>query len=184
MFLWFAGLTTAQQVYAGIAVLCNILLLLQVLCLLFGSAVQRKKRIPSCSILAMLTIGGWSGLLFFELGRSPYISIPLSVMFGVGAFFLASYLVRCVDNAQEIVFISPADVVGMQGVVFLSVPDRCKGEGKVLFAIADDSVELAAVTTADHPICSGTKVTATAIDAQGRLVVRDAHAPQKNEQKL
>ena len=171
MFLWFAGLSTPQLVYAAIAVPCNILLLLQVLFLLLGGTVKKRKQIPSCSILALLTVGGWSGLLFLELLFPLYVSIPLSVIAGTGAFFLAKHLVRCVDTAGETISLVPTDVVGMQGVVFLTVPSHCKGEGKVLFLLAEGSVELAAVTTEEHPIRTGTRVTATTIDPQGRLVV-------------
>lgn len=173
MFRWFAELSIAPRIYACIAVPCSILLVLQVLLVLFCRSpyAQEKKRAIICNSLAMLTLGGWCGLLCLELGLPLYASIPLSVVVGVGAYFLSAYFVQCVLAEQVCTSLAYADMIGKQGQVFLSLPDRCKGEGKVLFATAEGGIELAAVTTEDLPIRTGAQVIAVAVDALDRLVV-------------
>ena len=183
MFLWFASLTTVQQVYAAIAVPATVCLVLQTLLLLFGigsvpptaedGAVQELERFSLHSVLAMLTLGAWSGLLLSELGVSLYVTVPISVLVGVGGLLFAAHLMGRIKGQREDEALSLAQVIGMEGVVFLPVPDYGKGEGKVLFRAEEGVLELAAVTEDRRTLQTGASVIATAIDPWGRLVVTE-----------
>ncbi len=123
-------------------------------------------------IVAMLCIGGWSGIVFIDAGLSNLLSIILAVVLGISALFGMAFLMRFLTRLQSSGNIIVENAVGKIGKVYLTIPSQMKGSGKINITIQDTYTEFDAVTFDLSEIKTGETVYVESVDEVGRLIVR------------
>ena len=113
-------------------------------------------------IVAMLCIGGWSGIVFVDIGMTPVLAIVLAVVLGVAALFGMAFLMRALTRFQSSGNIVVENAVGKIGKVYLTIN----------ITVQDTYTEFEAVTADVSAIKTGETVYVESVDEVGRLVVR------------
>jgi len=113
---------------------------------------------------------GWSGVLLFE--RFDNKTVLVFIAFVVGAAFVALFffLIRQILKLSEDNTFKIENTIGKTASVYLTIPERKSGKGKVQVSVNGTTHELDAVTENDT-IPSGTVVRVKAIESGSLLIV-------------
>lgn len=191
---WWNGLDLTEQIFALIAIPSTLVLLIQTILMLFGigDGVDTDldldgDGIPDMDvspddfgslhvfsirgIAGMLCIGGWSGLVMHQAGWSLWLTVLLSVVFGVITLLLLGYVMYGVSRLQSSGNVDIKTAVGKTGTVYIPIPAGRSGQGKVNVTLNETFMELEAVTQADRRLRTGETVRVTGTDDRGVLIV-------------
>jgi membrane protein implicated in regulation of membrane protease activity len=122
-------------------------------------------------IVAMLCVGGWSGIALLDTTLPPVVAVIIAVLLGVAALIGMAYLLRALMKLQASGNIMVESAIGKIGKVYLTVPAERKGSGKIHITVQETYTEFEAVTDDVEPIKTGESVEITAVDESGRLIV-------------
>ncbi len=124
------------------------------------------------SILAFFAIGSWVVFTFCSIDNMPdWAATLIGIAIGVGAAFLVAFLMKSIEKMQSSGNIEIKNTVGSSAEVYLTVPAKRGGNGKVNVYVQERLVEFEAVTDNDEPIKTGTKVRVTGTVDEGTVVV-------------
>ncbi len=193
MFEWFESLTELQRIFAYIAVPSTVVLLLQTVLLFFGigDGGVDGADVPELDvtelpdggdadgltvfsirgIVAMLCVGGWSGIALLDTSMNKILAIVIAVLLGITALVSMAFLMRTLTKLQSSGNIEIVNAVGKTGTVYLTIPAEMKGSGKINITVQDTYTEFDAITSDSEPIKTGQTVTVVAVDEVGRLIV-------------
>ena len=122
-------------------------------------------------IVAMLCIGGWSGLVMLEAGLPEILSVLLAVNFGVLTLFGLAYLMKFAMKLQSSGNIDLGNAIGKTGRVYIPIPPSTSGSGKINITIQDKFIEVDAMTTSERKLATGEAVRVVSTDETGLLIV-------------
>lgn len=113
---------------------------------------------------------GWTGISFYDVFENKTLLILIALIVGIGfvaMFFLIISQIRKLaeDNTFKI-----KDTLGKTGEVYLTIPGKKSGIGKVQISIKGSFKELRAITESES-LKSGTLVKIKSIDSDNILVV-------------
>lgn len=187
MIAWWNELETVQQVFALIAIPSTLVMLIQTVMLLIGfggsdADVDGDEAFEAGAegdgfilfsvrgIVSMLTVMGWSAVALLET-LTPWLAITIAVVLGVATLFGMAYLMRAVSKLQASGNIDVENAVGKVAKVYIPIPPKGKGSGKVTMTLQETYSELTAITTAEARLETGSYVRVVAVDGTGILVV-------------
>jgi len=192
MIQWWNGLDIFARVYAFIAIPSTLVLIVQSVMLLFGLGGEEDgidltgndmvdtpgggggdglALFSIRGIMAMLCVGGWSGLALYASGVNRPLTILLSAICGLAALFALAYLMRAAMKLQSSGNINLSSAIGKTGRVYIPIPPHTKGSGKINITLQERYLEVEAVTTADRKLATGETVRVVSTDGTGTLVV-------------
>ena len=124
-------------------------------------------------IVSMLSIMGWSGLIFLdaEMGLPTAVGVAISVALGLITLFLVALAMRGISRLQSSGNLDLRNAVGKVGQVYLTVPADGTSAGKVNLTVQEQFKEFSAITTAKEPLKTGQYVRVVAVSESGVLVV-------------
>ena len=122
-------------------------------------------------IIAFLVVFGWVGFVMTEAGVKLFISIPVAFVCGFAMMLLLALLMNAVMKLRNEGNLDNRNALGVAGKVYLTIPAKRQGEGKVNIMLQGSYVEREAVTDADEDIPTGSEVVVTGISGQTTLVV-------------
>ncbi|MBQ3527488.1 MAG: NfeD family protein [Clostridia bacterium] len=122
-------------------------------------------------IIAFLVVFGWVGFVMTEAGVKLFISIPVAFVCGFAMMLLLAFLMNAVMKLRNEGNLDNRNALGVAGKVYLTIPAKRQGEGKVNIMLQGSYVERDAVTDADEDIPTGSEVVVTGISGQTTLVV-------------
>ena len=99
------------------------------------------------SVMAFIMGTGWMGLacrIDWGLGRVP--AVLLSVGFGVAMMFLASGLMYMTRRLNRTIRYDPRTAIGRTGRVYMTIPGKGQGSGKVQVSVSGRLMTLNAIT--------------------------------------
>lgn len=163
---WFTDFTALEWAYFIIACIGTVLLLVQVILMIVGAGdggpdfdtdTDADGALDSHTdtglslfsvkgLTAFFAIGGWTGLVMLTSRVSAAISIPVSVVAGIAAYFIVWFAVRMMLKLQEDGTADYGSAVGKQATVYVSVPPARSGRGKVTLVLQGRYTEADAVT--------------------------------------
>ena len=200
MIAWFEALSSLQKVFAYIAIPATLILILQSVLLIFGigdddtdmdfsldndstDAFEGDGLAPFSirGIVAMLCIGGWSGMALLGTGMNPILAILLAVAAGVAALFGMAYLMKMFSHLQSSGNLKVENAIGKTAQVYIPIPPSMTGSGKVTLTVQDKYSELSAVTDETETLRTGETVRVVATDETGMLVVERIKAVKPAE---
>lgn len=123
-------------------------------------------------IVAFLTLFGWSGLLFCQMDIHWLLALFLAVQIGIIGMVAVAFILREALRLQSDGTLDIRNALGQAGAVYLTVPARRTGLGKVNVLVQEQMREFEAVTEEEDPIPTGADVFVIGITQGDTLIVR------------
>ncbi len=198
MFAWWDSLTGLQQGFALVAIPATLVLVIQTVLLFFGigdgdgdvdtdvdvdvdtdgvdiseaaSGDDGLTLFTVRGIVAMFSVGGWAGVVFVDLGLNPALAILLAVICGVAALFGIAYLMKAVLKLQSNGNIQLGYAIGKTGEVYIPIPPKGEGRGKITINVQDRLIEIDAISGGENAFKTGEAVRVVSVDESGLVVV-------------
>lgn len=192
MFTWLESLPVLQLIFAFIAIPSTLVLVVQTVLLLIGmggadadtdfdpdgidigEAGDGDGGLALFSvrgIVAMLCIAGWSGIVFVDLSLPDPVAIFLASVCGAAALVGMAYLMKAVTKLQSSGNIQLGAAVGKIGEVYIPIPARGEGRGKISITVQERLIEIDAISSGDETLKTGDTVRVVATDESGLVVV-------------
>ena len=172
----------AQKIYFCVGLGASIFLVLQIITLLFGIGETGEAEVDLSGdgeadatvdladgfnlftlrgMVAFFAIGGWTGLALSDI--SIWVSIAGALVAGSLALVAMAFLMRAIMQLRSSGNIDNAKAVGKIADVYLTIPAKGNGMGKINLTLEERFVELNAIQEGNSPITTGAKVKVTAI---------------------
>jgi membrane protein implicated in regulation of membrane protease activity len=187
MIEWWNGLGLAQQIFALVGVGSTVILVIQMAMLLFGLGDDSDADIDDIDgdvgdgdglalftvkgIVAMLSITGWTGVIFLGTEMPTALSYILAFLCGFAALVLMAYAMKAVAKLQSSGNIDIGNAVGKVGQVYIPIKPCGGSAGKVNITVQGQYSEFSAITTSNKTLATGSYVRVVAVDESGTLVV-------------
>jgi hypothetical protein len=114
------------------------------------------------ALVAFAGLFGLTGLALIDSGWSSAARVGAAFAAGLGGMFLVALLMRSLRRLTVSGSLDLANAVGLSGSVYLRVPGRGQGPGKVTLEIQGRSMQVEAVT--DGPeIPTGARITVVSV---------------------
>ena len=193
MIAWWNNMDLIGQIFALIAIPATLVLLIQTIMVLFGGGDDMDDGIDLTGdgeidtpgngggdgmalfslrgLMAMASVGGWSGLVMYEAGINPVVAILLACAFGFMALVGIAYIMKLSAKLQSSGNLNLGYAIGKVGTVYIPIPPSMSGSGKVNLTIQERFIEVDALTTTDRKLATGESVLVVSTDETGMLVV-------------
>ena len=112
------------------------------------------------SIIAFFTFFGWTGVYLLSQGRSVGFSVIIGLLAGSASMFVVAYMIYQFARMEKSGTVNVYDALDSTGEVYLSIPQRLEGKGKI-HIVVDGSLHEFDAETNGAPIPTG---------SQGRVV--------------
>lgn len=188
MFDWLKSLSGLEIAYFIIACIGTVALLIQIVMMLIGAGGEADADFDTDTdgdgsldthtdtgvslftvkgLTAFFAIGGWTGMLMLSYNVGVAITVPVSVVAGLAAYFIVWALIRLVLKLQEDGTLNYASAIGQTATVYVSIPASRTGRGKITLVLQGRYTELDAVTdeTERIPVDCAVEITERAGDA-------------------
>ncbi len=127
------------------------------------------------ALTAFATFFSWTGVLLTGEGRSVWEIIPYSIISGLIAMALVVFLLKKFSDFTESGTADLLDLIFEKGDVYIPIPPKQLGSGKIHVTLNKSLRELSAVTQDDQPIKTGEKVRVLEILPENVLLVEKAN---------
>lgn len=122
-------------------------------------------------IIAFFSIFGWTGLLFMKGGLPVWAASILAFICGFLGMFLMGLALWGMQKIQSDGTLNIKFALGKTGEVYIPIPGKREGSGKVMVEVQDQLQEFEAVSDDEEKIPTGTHVTVIGITKGTTLIV-------------
>jgi hypothetical protein len=187
---WWGELTTLESVYWAVAIPASGILVILMILTFFGGEIDADVADADLEVegdpgigfqffslknlVGFFTIFGWVGLGMIEVGYSTFATLAVSSFCGLvmmtmmaAVFFL---LMRLAENGT----LNMKNAIGKHGEIYLIVPAKRGGMGKVQITIQGGLRELSAMTDDENDLPTNSIITVVAIIDEHILLVTKA----------
>ncbi len=172
----------AQKIYFCVGLGASVFLVLQIITLLFGIGETGETEIDLSGdgeadatvdladgfhlftlrgLVAFFAIGGWTGLALADI--STGLSIAGALLSGTLALVAMAFIMRAIMQLRSSGNIDNSKAIGKIADVYLTIPAKGNGAGKINLTLEERFVEINAIQEGSEPISTGAKVKVTAI---------------------
>lgn len=169
-----------ETAYLICATLGGTILLVQTLMLVFGGSADSTdadhmevhdahasgegflKMLSLKTLVAFVTFFGLAGLASQRAGMSPGPALVIGAGAGLIALWVVAWLMALLVQLHAQGNVQLENAVGKEGVVYLRIPARATGPGKVTVEVQNRTLEYDAITRGDE-IPTGARVRITAL---------------------
>ncbi|MCM1298689.1 MAG: NfeD family protein [Firmicutes bacterium] len=123
------------------------------------------------SVIAFLTIFSWSGITALSNGMVPWGALLLAAALGFGAMFLVAKIIQWSSKLAQNGTFNVKNLLGESGTVYIPIPSKGSGTGKINISCGERFMEFDAVTEEQETLKTGTAVRVVDIIAGATLVV-------------
>ena len=173
---WWQALTTFEQVMATIAIPASVLIVIQLVLLIIGmgsdgydgdgdfesgdgiSGLGGLRLFSLRTILAFLAMTGWVALYASQQGAHPIFALVIGVFAGAVTGFLVAYAFKQMSRLLDQGNVEINNAVGHMATVYIPIPAKREGKGKITLNLQERYIELSAVTDSEKPLKTGTSV--------------------------
>ena len=103
-------------------------------------------------LTAFFAIGGWTGIVMLTCGVNTAVSIVVSIVAGLVAYIVVWFVIRMILRLQEDGTADYNSAVGKVATVYVSVPPKREGRGKITLVLQGRYTEADAVTDEEKKI--------------------------------
>jgi hypothetical protein len=196
---WWDALSPAHQVFWFISIIFSVLFFIQLVLLLIGFDSDRSggydhdrdttafenefSALSLKSIIAFFMFFGWTGVLIMGNQLSVWIAVLSATIAGLAAMFIVAYLIYKYAQLEQSGTLNLYQALDQPGEVYLPVPPRQSGRGKVHLLIEGRIMEVDAMTDGDA-INTGTPVRVVEIMDGNALKVEEIQEVSKPSTNL
>lgn len=120
--------------------------------------------------IAFLAIGGWVTALVYKMSNSEVLAYIIGFVAGVLTAILMAFAMKQISKLQSNGNLNIEKCVGHKAKVYLTIPKKKTGEGKITVLLQDVLCEFSAVTEDEEDIPTGGSVKIIAVK-DGEIVV-------------
>ena len=200
MIEWYSTLTVLEQVYFWLGIVATVFLIIQIVMLCFTSYggdvdldgdgdidVDMDSGVSIFtvkSLTAFFAVGSWAGLLTCALiaDNLQWVSAIVALVSGAAAFALVVLLMRFIYKMQSSGTFQPEKLVGRRATVYVSVPEKRSGRGRITLNAQGKFMELDAMTDGER-LSVDDPVEIVATENECMLVARAAENDEEKEVK-
>ena len=135
-------------------------------------------------IVAFFSIGGWVGFVADRAGLPVVESAVLAAVAGSAALFGLAWLMKNVRKLQDSGNLDLRQAIGKVGEVYLPIPPKGEGRGKISLSLSSGLLELDAVNAVRIPIPTGAPVLVCALSDESTVVVEPFGEPGNQSHRL
>jgi membrane protein implicated in regulation of membrane protease activity len=166
-FTWWAGLTSAQQLFYGIGILAGIVIIIMVVLGLFGldhhdaalvDHFEGSSLLSTKPLTGFFLGFGWAGGIALEAGFSLTIAALIAFGAGTALMLLVAWMIRTIYSMRSDGTRQINDAVGAVATVYVTLPPTRSPGGQVNVTVSGRLETLAALSTAPRAVPSGEKV--------------------------
>lgn len=128
------------------------------------------------TVIAFLAVGGWITFTLFYVIN--FWALLPGIAAGVAAAFAIALFFKALEKMQDSGNLAIENTVGKFAEVYLTVPQKNGGSGKVNVFCQERYVELEAVTDSPDPIKTGERVKVVSTLGEGTVVVERLYAAE------
>lgn len=121
-------------------------------------------------IIAFFSVFGWLGAAL-DGSLHLFLVVILAFLGGFLAMVLIGYLFYGMTKLQSSGNIAYKNCIGKSGEVYLTIPPKGQGKGKVMLTVQERLIEVAAITKLSETLKSGESVTVTGMLADHTVIV-------------
>ncbi len=193
--LWWNSMDVLQKIYFCIGLAATVFLILQIITLLFGfgddgsdisgdgadvdidvdnggefglEAADGFTLFTVRGVVSFFAIGGWTGYILAPI--NVVVAIIASVVAGVLALILMAYIMRSIMRLRSNGNIEIKKAVGMTASVYLTIPTRDNGFGKINLTLEERFIEVNAIQKGEEVIPTGSNVKVIGIEGENLIV--------------
>lgn len=107
-------------------------------------------------LIAFFAVGGWVGYTLAD--GDVVLAVFVAVIAGMAALVAMGFILKWLMSLQSNGNIRYSDAIGLVGEVYLTIPPKDKGRGKINVLLDERLVELTATQLGDAPIPTGKKI--------------------------
>lgn len=122
--------------------------------------------------VAFFAVGGWLGVVLIDAGLHTALAVLFALLGGTAALFGVAYLLKWSMRLQENGTLNLRDTVTRTGTVYIPIPAKRSGMGKITLTAQSQFLELDAITDAPEALTTGTAVQVVGVFAGNTLIVR------------
>lgn len=123
------------------------------------------------SVIAFLCIFGWSGIAALSCGVPAWGAIAIGVVLGFGAMFLVAKIIQWSSKLAQNGNFNVKNLLGESGTVYIPIPPKGEGTGKINISCGERFLEFDAVTEEEKALATGSAVRVVDIISGSTLVV-------------
>lgn len=123
------------------------------------------------SVIAFLTIFGWSGITAISNGMAEWAALLLAAALGFGAMFIVAKVIQWSSKLAQNGTFNMKNLLGESGTVYIPIPEKGKGMGKINVSCGERFMEFDAITEEQEMLKTGQPVTVVDIIGGTTLVV-------------
>ncbi len=123
------------------------------------------------SVIAFLTIFGWSGITAISNGMAEWAALLLAAVLGFGAMFIVAKVIQWSSKLAQNGTFNMKNILGESGRVYIPIPEKSRGVGKVNVSCGERFMEFDAITEEQEALKTGEAVRVVDIIGGGTLVV-------------
>ena len=196
MVAWWSSLSLLQQIFAGIAIPATVILILQTVLLLFGMGfdgdgdvdfdtdadgdvdmdhsgdVSGLRLFTVRGMVAFFSVGGWLGVVAVEAGMKAVWAVLLSLLGGLVTMVIMALFFKWIFGLQESGNNDYNSAIGTTAEVYITIPEKGKGRGKIIATVSSQLTEVDAVNEGDEPIKPRTQVIITGVSGENTYIVK------------
>ena len=120
-------------------------------------------------IVAFLCIFGWSAIIILHGGGNGTVSVLLGLVFGFAAMYVVAKIIQLSSRMTQSGTLNLNNALGESGRVYLTIPPRGQGTGKINITVQGNFLEFDAVNNSSVPIKTGENI--RVIDIEGNYLV-------------
>jgi len=122
-------------------------------------------------IMSLAAVAGWSGLVMHEAEMPLGLTVFLAAAFGFLAMVGIAFIMKLASRLQQNGNLDIGYAIGKVGTVYIPIPPKMTGSGKINLTIQERFVEVDAKTPCGRKLNTGESVRITATDPAGIVVV-------------
>lgn len=109
------------------------------------------------SIVAFVAVGGWMGYTLCYM-LPWYAALPIALLCGFVAACAMAGAMLGMERMQNSGNLNPINAIGAQGTVYLTIPPKRGGKGKINVLVQERYAEYEAVTDSDEPLPTASEI--------------------------
>jgi hypothetical protein len=188
---WWGALGLTEQVLYCIAVPSTLLLIIQAVLIIVGAGGEGldtdadaefdySSGAKDFGVASMFTVQGvasffcvfaWSSLLMFRGGIPLGIAVIVSLILGMAVMYVLAKIMLYLNKLAHCGTLDVKNLLGNSGTVYLKIPPKGAGRGKVMVQTSERLVEFEAVSEDEGEIANNAEVRVIDILGENVLVV-------------
>ena len=157
---WWDALSSPHQVFWFIAIVFSVLFFIQFILSLIGMESHNAdfsghpdigvdhefSALSMRSIIAFFTFFGWTGVVVLNQHLSVWVAVTLASLAGLAAMFIVAYLMYKFAQLEQSGTLNLYHALDQEGEVYIPIPGRGNGQGKIQLKVDGRVRELDAIT--------------------------------------